>query len=282
MTSIGCHTNLWNFTQNYYHEWVYREGLIDKLAPITDSDHTDAIPLNGGRVSIGVGLHDSSAALIPYLESFLEPFVLISTGTWCISLNPFNKRPLSVAELQEDCLSYISFQGKPVKASRVFAGYHHEQEIKRISIHFEQPEDYYQRIEFNPEIVRLLNAKEKKEIWLSTEKDFLPRTLSDFSDYEAAYHQLMLDIMHRQTKALHLILNEEKVKRIFVDGGFGKNPLYMHLLADAFPGTEVFAASVSQATALGTALAIHHSWNTKSFPGDLIDLHYFAGSEKRI
>ena len=38
ITSIGCHTNLWDFSKNDYHEWVYREGTIEKLAPITPSD----------------------------------------------------------------------------------------------------------------------------------------------------------------------------------------------------------------------------------------------------
>jgi L-fuculokinase len=282
MTSIGCHTNLWNFGQNHYHEWLYREGIIGKLAPIVVSSHTDIVPVNGRNISVGVGLHDSSAALIPYLESFIEPFALISTGTWCISLNPFNKKPLTIAELREDCLSYISFQGNPVKASRIFAGYHHEQEIKRISAHFKQPEDYYKGISFDAEIVRSLIKKQDKQykIRLTTESDFEPRNLQNFGRYEEAYHQLILDITYRQTEALHLILDEENVKRIFVDGGFGKNSLYMHLLADAFPGTEVYAASVSQATALGTALAIHETWNKKTFPGDLIDLHYFSSSGK--
>jgi sugar (pentulose or hexulose) kinase len=91
----------------------------------------------------------------------------------------------------------------------------------------------------------------------------------------------MLDIMSRQADALRLILDQESVKRIFVDGGFGKNILYMHLLADAFPRIEVYAASVSQATALGTALAIHGSWNKKPFPGNIIGLRYFSGSSKR-
>jgi sugar (pentulose or hexulose) kinase len=82
ITSIGCHTNLWNFSQEHYHEWVYREGIIDKLAPIRGAE--DVLPV--GRTVSGIGLHDSSAAMIPYLQSFQEPFVLISTGTWCISM----------------------------------------------------------------------------------------------------------------------------------------------------------------------------------------------------
>ena len=43
ITSIGCHTNLWNFPQGHYHEWVYREGVIDKLAPILPS--TPVLPV---------------------------------------------------------------------------------------------------------------------------------------------------------------------------------------------------------------------------------------------
>jgi sugar (pentulose or hexulose) kinase len=29
ITSIGCHTHLWDFQRNGYHEWVYREGIMD-------------------------------------------------------------------------------------------------------------------------------------------------------------------------------------------------------------------------------------------------------------
>jgi len=43
---------------------------------------------------------------------------------------------------------------------------------------------------------------------------------------------------------------------------------------------EVFAASVSQATSIGAALAIHKYWNTKPVPGDMIDLKYYTAAEK--
>jgi sugar (pentulose or hexulose) kinase len=100
ITSIGCHTNLWDFDTNNYHPWVIQENVADKLAPIRAIDAVTVKSLNGQERVIGVGLHDSSSALIPYLVSFQEPFVLISTGTWCISLNPFNHTPLTDEELQ--------------------------------------------------------------------------------------------------------------------------------------------------------------------------------------
>jgi hypothetical protein len=52
----------------------------------------------GRRMRIGVGIHDSSAALLPYVKSSKRPFVLVSTGTWSVSLNPFAQGALSTAD----------------------------------------------------------------------------------------------------------------------------------------------------------------------------------------
>lgn len=268
LTSIGCHTGLWNFPQKSYHEWVFREGVIEKLAPLRSSDQVDEITIGGKKIKAGIGLHDSSSALIPYLRSFNEPFLLISTGTWSISLNPFNSQPLNVYELQHDCLSYISYLGNPVKASRLFAGYEHEQQVKRLATHFNKAEQYYNTVQYNAQIAASLSAlpvEQKDQITA-----FSTRDLSQFPDYETAYHQLMVDIIDRQLFSSELVLKDTEVKRIFVDGGFSKNPIYMKLLAKAFPSIEVYAASVAQATSMGAALAIHPHWNSKSLPSDII------------
>jgi L-fuculokinase len=272
ITSIGCHTNLWNFSQQHYHEWVYREGMIDKLAPLSPSDAVLPIRMPGfldmpadtlkGCVA-GIGLHDSSAAMIPYLESFREPFVLISTGTWCISMNPFNDAPLTVEELQKDCLCYITYQGRAVKSARLFAGYEHEQRICRLAEHFHKALDYYATVAFDPQTVSRLGSQEGA------------RELVCFDSYEEAYHRCLMDIMEQQVASTQLVLKDTDTKRIFVDGGFGKNPVYMHLLAAAFPGIEVFAASIPQASAMGAALAIHRHWNKGPLPGDIIELKYY-------
>src|SRR5690606_10096940 len=79
ITSIGCHTNLWDFQKNDYHTWVYEEGIAEKLAPIVPSNTITPPAFPGNSYGVGTGLHDSSAALIPYLVSFKESFVLIST-----------------------------------------------------------------------------------------------------------------------------------------------------------------------------------------------------------
>jgi len=154
ITSIGCHTMLWNFREQQYHEWLHKEGIIDKLPPLFPSDGVMPVQINGVNCLAGAGLHDSSAALIPYLATFTEPFALISTGTWCITLNPFNDRPLTMAELEQDCLCYLEYQGRPVKASRLFAGQEHEAQTARLATHFGVAPDYYKQVEFDPLLVR--------------------------------------------------------------------------------------------------------------------------------
>ncbi len=282
ITSIGCHTNLWDFSKNDYHEWVYKEGIDLKLAPIYNGDEVVRISYGGKQIPIGVGLHDSSAALIPYLAGFLEPFVLISTGTWCISLNPFNQSALTIEELKQDCLRYISYEGKPVKASRLFAGYEHEIQTKRLAEHFHSDIEHHKTITFDRNMIanirlKQLPANSDVNPGLILQKSmFTSRDLNSFDSYAEAYHQLIYDIILQQFVSTGLILKGSKVSRIFVDGGFSQNSIFMHLLADVFPHVEVFAASVPHATAMGAALAIHKHWNTKPLPGDVIELKYYA------
>jgi sugar (pentulose or hexulose) kinase len=288
ITSIGCHTNLWNFPQNCYHEWVFREGIVKKLPPIYPSGKIYPCTPRAGTSELsnlpgigfaGIGLHDSSAALIPYLESFSEPFVLISTGTWCISMNPFNKNVLTISELENDCLCYLSYDGKPVKASRLFAGLEHEQQLERMAVHYQKNKNYFQTVFFDPVIASRLKSIEEPEeidrqVPSNTNSKFVFRDLAAFESFELAYHRLMMDIIVLQVASTRLILTES-VTKIFVDGGFARNSVYMHLLAKAFPLLEVFASHISRASAIGAAMAIHEHWNGLPLPRDIIELKYF-------
>jgi sugar (pentulose or hexulose) kinase len=277
ITSIGCHTGLWDFERNNYHEWVYAEGLTDKFAPIIPSNSTFAAKNWGDDVVTGVGLHDSSAALIPYLVNFTEPFILISTGTWCISLNPFNHSTITDEELANDCLCYMQYKGSPVKASRLFAGNEHELQVKRIAKYFNVNTSVLKNVEYDPAIInKLADQIVNKSQSSRHQSAFVKRDLSVFANYTEAYHQLIVDIMEQQYQSTRMVLKGTKVKRIFVDGGFSKNFIYMNLLAKAFPELEVFAASMAQATAVGAAIAIHRHWNSKPLPADIIELKFYS------
>ncbi|MES2268686.1 MAG: FGGY family carbohydrate kinase [Bacteroidota bacterium] len=281
LTSVGCHTCLWDFEKKRYHEWIQHEGIALKLPPIFPANKVMPALFPGNNYKVGVGLHDSSAALIPYLVNFHEPFILISTGTWCISLNPFNRLPLTKEELKDDCLSYLQYQGKPVKASRLFSGYEHEQQVKRIAAHFKTDVIKYRNIAFDPGIISYLKTKKQPVTQDENAKTsaFDKRDLSEYHNDIEAYHQLIIDLINLQVYATQLVLKGTSVKRIFVDGGFSKNSVFMHLLALAFPAIEIFSASMAQATAVGAALAIHKEWNRKPIPNDIIQLKYYSANQ---
>ncbi|GAC1307223.1 MAG: FGGY-family carbohydrate kinase [Mucilaginibacter sp.] len=273
LTSIGCHTALWDFENNRYHEWVLREGIALLLAPIVPANKIHKARSPGGNYAVGTGMHDSSSALIPYIVNFTEPFVLISTGTWCISLNPFNEFPLTIDELQSDCLCYLQYQGKPVKASRLFSGFEHEQQVKRIADHFNCDAFIWGTLDFEPAVNSHLKTTQVQNL------SFSERELSSFSSATEAYHQLIMDLIRSQIASTKLVLKGTFVKRIFVDGGFSKNSIFMHLLAAAFQDMEVFAASMAQASAVGAALVLHQKWNTKPIPNDIIELKFYSAGQ---
>ena len=211
ITSIGCHTNLWNFNDQTYHRWVIEEKLKNCFAPILPCSTCIPFVHSNKKLIAGLGLHDSSAALIPYLISFNEPFILLSTGTWCITLNPFNHSPLSDDELHQDCLCYLSYHGKPVKASRIFAGHEHEQQVNKISAFFNKPLDYYKTVQYDFNI--LLKIKSEKNISQKTENNSLvkqsafgTRDLNLFTSYEESYHQLIYDLITLQFQSTSFVL----------------------------------------------------------------------------
>jgi sugar (pentulose or hexulose) kinase len=256
ITSIGCHTALWDFDLGQYHPWV--ATIQDQLAPIS----TEAfLPIDG--INYGLGLHDSSAALVPYLRSISDEFVLLSTGTWCIAMHPFNESPLSAEELAEDVLCYLQPNGKPVKASRLFGGHFHEEQVARMEAHFGGS---YHDLTFSERVFSL--SSRSSSVF---ECAFAARDLKDFPDLASAYDQFMVDLVGQQLHSLDLLLKDAPVKQLLVDGGFSKNEWYMRLLAHALPEVEVYAAEVAQASALGAALMVYEG----ETPKNLIQLKRF-------
>jgi hypothetical protein len=242
ITSIGCHTALWDFDLGQYHPWVNR--IADHLAPISTASF---IELDG--IHYGFGLHDSSAALVPYLRSVAEDFVLLSTGTWCIAMHPFNESPLTSDELAHDVLCYLQPNGKPVKASRLFGGHFHEEQVARMEAHFGGS---FADCRFSDRVFDLKPLA--ASVYVSA---FAARDLAEFPDLASAYDQFMVDLVGQQIFSLNLLLKDAPVKQLLVDGGFSKNEWYMRLLARALPDVAVFAAEVAQASALGAALMVY-------------------------
>jgi L-fuculokinase len=277
ITSIGCHTMLWDYTKMDYHQWVYQELMDQKFPILKPATEVGLMEFKNKTLYIGTGLHDSSAALIPYLIRKGDPFILLSTGTWCIALNPFNDTPLTSYELSQDCLCYITYEKKPVKSSRLFLGHEYEEQIHRLCDHYSKDEKYFQQMPFDTSYTRYqdpisdLSHIGSQGLWRS---GFEKRPWQDFKDAGTAYHLLMYDLVRLQTKSISLIRNPQ-VKALYVDGGFSKNEIFMRMLSMEFPDFRVFSAIVSQASALGAALVVHQHWNPGPLPQQPVEFRHF-------
>ncbi|HEX8547287.1 MAG TPA: FGGY family carbohydrate kinase [Cytophagaceae bacterium] len=258
-TSIGCHTAMWNMVANSYHEWLSKEEIGKLLPPISTDYHNGTASYKGKDIPVGTGLHDSSAALIPYLSKIKDKFILLSTGTWCITLNPFAENNLTKDELEKDCLNYMTFEGRKVKASRLFLGNDHENFTKRFSGHFYKDKDYFKTVRLDRSLLQNIDTLPLiiQDKYNST-SIFAPADIDIFVSYEQAYHKLIWDMVQMQVISVKLASeNSNTHKVLYVDGGFSKNDIFMTLLAESLPGIKVEAFELSQGTALGGALVMN-------------------------
>ena len=276
-TGIGCHTDLWNFKENQYHRWVVEEGIDALFPPITPTNSYIQLSLGNKKLVAGVGIHDSSAALVCYLLNVEKPFLLLSTGTWSIAFNPFSKELLNVEDLKHDCLYYLNFLGKPVKAGRLFLGNEHNFQVKKIAAHFKKDGNYHHQVRFDKSLIqKLIREKNPEKQFIPETMDvsaFLPQLrrrkvrLDRFESYEEAYHQLNLDLVALQVISLHLVIGNTKIQKLFISGNFCDNQVFIKLLATHYPNLKVYTSVISRASALGAAAIIHLYWNgDRPFP----------------
>jgi L-fuculokinase len=263
LTSVGCHTMLWDFQNRSYHSWVEHEQLKNLFPPLYHADHVFSHSIHNRFLKVGVGVHDSSAALMPYLATQHDPFLLLSTGTWNICFNPYNREALTARELNADCLCFLTFEGNPIKASRIFLGHEHEVQAETLSNFFNVPPDYYKSIPFQENLYRELHMQSPdKKVFFPIgmegtgpmpEKQIRQTDLSAFGSFEEAYHQLIRYLVKWQLLSIQLLDPDKKVKSIIVVGGFTKNPLFLEILKREETERKILISDHPRASALGAA-----------------------------
>ncbi len=259
-TSIGCHTAMWDFDNMKYHPWLKDEGIdLEKPVP---NDLLREISINNRKLEAGTGIHDSSSSLVPYFSGISENFILISTGTWCINMNPFNHEPLTREQLRSDCLAYLSINQKPVKSSRLFMGHIHDVNLGRINEHFGIKDDRYKRISPDSGLMagRLSSGQGNRRFFRNPESGrYLDDSvdLSSFSSYQEAYHHMVFDLTELCIESINLIIPEpRRIQNFYVTGGFARNNIFMSYLSSRLSGDNVYTSEVDNATALGAALIL--------------------------
>jgi len=267
-TSIGCHTNLWNYDQEDYHSWVHDEG-IDKILPtIVPTSASINTTYNDKKLKIGVGIHDSSSALLPYILSKKKPFLLLSTGTWSIALNPFNSESLSREDIAANCLNYLRIDGKRVKASRFFMGNEYRLQVEKLCAYYHKEYGFHREVKFDQNIY--LSLIQKPSVYFKFEGISLQRMpqktdLEQFETFEEAYHQLMIELMELQVDTINKAIGNSKINKIYIDGGFTDNDVFMKLMSHHFSAFKVLSTHSPLGSALGAAMVISDKEVTSRF-----------------
>ncbi|MFP4547816.1 MAG: FGGY family carbohydrate kinase, partial [Fidelibacterota bacterium] len=254
-TSIGCHTGLWNFDEMRYHDWLDAEN-IRLPEPVINSTSHEA-DIFGKIINVGIGIHDSSASMVPFFNRESEKFLLISSGTWVINMNPFNDEKLTLEQLRNDCLCYMSIWQKQVMASRLFLGHIHGKNVLELTKYFDVDKDQYKSV--TAESTKVAQIFDKgKSIFFKTgipanyKADF--SELSMFDNFEDAYMQLMFELASFEKQQIDRIVDGENLSNIIIAGGFIKNQLFIAFLEKFYPDMRIKPAEIDNSTALGAAL----------------------------
>lgn len=128
VTSLGCHTDLWNPHEGRFSSLVDRLGIAGKLAPARPSAYVlgPILPAVAARTGLSpetpvhVGIHDSNASLLPHVLGRKAPFSVVSTGTWIVAMS-VGGRPTRL-DPGQDTLINVNALGGPVPSARFMGG----------------------------------------------------------------------------------------------------------------------------------------------------------------
>ena len=130
VTSLGCHTDLWQPQQGAYSSLVETMDWAPLFPPLQAAWTALGPVLPQWRESNGLladcqvlcGIHDSNASLLRYLDAQeqAQPRTVLSTGTWAIAA-AFGA-PLDRLDETADMLANVHALGQPVACMRFMGG----------------------------------------------------------------------------------------------------------------------------------------------------------------
>ena len=154
VTSLGCHTDLWDPAHGGFSDLAIAQGWAARFAPVVPAGQAigtlrpDLAERTGLSATIRVlaGIHDSNAALHAargFAEIGATGATVLSTGTWFIAMRPTSGAELPNLPEARDCLVNVDCLGQPVPSARFMGGREIESLIeidtRRVDIRPDQP-----------------------------------------------------------------------------------------------------------------------------------------------
>lgn len=129
VTSIGCHTDLWNPYEGTFSDLAAKLDIRDKIAPVRrPSDILGPILPEIAEATglalatpVCVGIHDSNASLYPHVVTQKGPISVISTGTWVIVMSMTTGAVVAL-DPARDTLVNVNAREQAVASARFMGG----------------------------------------------------------------------------------------------------------------------------------------------------------------
>ncbi|OWW04696.1 carbohydrate kinase [Rhizobium sp. R72] len=253
VTSLGCHTDLWNPRESCYSSLVDTLAIRNLMAPIRSAfdplgpvlPHIAEVIGLARDVPVYCGIHDSNASLLPHLIDRIAPFAVVSTGTWVVNFGVGGN--LGHLDPRRDTLANVDAYGRAVPSSRFMGG----REFETISGEIGQVEtqEIASAIERVVEkgMMLLPNVVSgsgpfpgKSARWINAQGASGTERYAVLCLYLALMNQACLDLIGAQGP-------------IIVEGPFALNDTYLMVLA-ALTCRDVIAIPGSTGTSQGAAL----------------------------
>ncbi|MDQ0564048.1 sugar (pentulose or hexulose) kinase [Rhizobium mesoamericanum] len=253
VTSLGCHTDLWNPRDSCYSTLVDTLGIRDLMAPIRSAfdplgsvlpETAEAIGLTR-EIPVYCGIHDSNASLLPHLVGRAPPFAVVSTGTWVINFGVGGD--LNHLDPKRDTLANVDAYGRAVPSSRFMGGREFETisgeigDVDKDEVASAIKQVIAKGMMLLPNIVPGSGPfPGKTGRWVNAEHAAGAERYAALCLYLALMNQACLDLIGAQGP-------------VIVEGPFALNASYLMLLA-ALTHREVIAIPGSTGTSQGAAL----------------------------
>jgi len=141
VTSLGCHTDLWQPMSRTFSGMAVRRGWATRMAPVRGAgERLGTISQEVARQTglpadcvVLCGLHDSNAALLAargHREIAEGDATVLSTGTWFVAMRSLTDAvrtdagaiDLGTLDESRDCLVNVDVLGRPVPSARFMGG----------------------------------------------------------------------------------------------------------------------------------------------------------------
>jgi L-rhamnose mutarotase len=249
VTSLGCHTDLWNPQKSEFSSLVKKKNWLSRFPKFYATGAVLGTVRKELAESLGLpndcqvinGIHDSNASLVPYLNKEEPPFTVVSSGTWTIIAGIGS--PASCLDADKDMLANVNALGKPTYSIRFMGGREWD------ALKGEQPASKTDLNKIIQKNIFALPGFAQGGPFQHVEGKIVGTTeaLSECEKTALAtlYLALMIDYSLSQL---------QQNQTIFIEGAFARNELLLTLLHTLRPEQSLYRSDDATGTTSGTAM----------------------------